>query len=53
MIIKFVTGDCGHPVTNLVYFQCTNFISDIRLTYRVINHTLLCQGYYMSTHIVF
>jgi len=49
MIIKYVTGDCGHPVTNLVYFQCTNCLSDVCLTYTVISHTLLWQRYYMCT----
>jgi hypothetical protein len=52
MSIKVVTGDCGHPVTKLVYVKCANCLSDICWTYIVICHTVLWQGYYISTHLV-
>jgi len=47
-----VTGDCGHPVTKLVYFKCANCLSDICWTCTVIIHTVLWHGYFMSTHLV-
>jgi len=47
-----VTGDCGDPVTKLVYVKCASCPSNICWTCRVINHALLWQGYYMSTHLV-
>jgi len=47
-----VTGDCGHPVTMLVYVKCANCLSDLRCTCRVTWHTVLWQGYYISTHLV-
>ena len=47
-----MTGDCGHSVTKLVYVKCANCMSDICWTCTVISHTVLWQGYYMSTHLV-
>jgi len=50
--LKLVTGDFGHPVTNLLYVNGIKCLSDICWTYTVISHTVLWQGYYMSTHLV-
>ena len=47
-----MAGDCGHTVTKLVYVKCANCLSDIRWTCTVICHTVLWQGYYISTHVV-
>jgi len=47
-----VAGDCGHPVTNLVYVKYVNCLSDICWSCTVMSHTVLWQGYYMCTHLV-
>ena len=47
-----MAGDCGHPVTSLVYFNFANCLSDICWTWAVMSHTVLWQGYYMCTHLV-
>jgi len=47
-----VTGDCGRLVTKLVYLKCTNCLSHVCWMCTVIIHTVLRQGYYMSTHLV-
>jgi len=49
---KLVTGECGHPVTKLVYFKCTYLGTEVCWTCTVKIHTVFWQGYYTSTHLV-
>jgi len=42
-----VTGDCGHPI-KMFYVKCAKCLSDLFWTCRVMSHTVLWQGYYMT-----